>query len=173
MNEFVMEHPKKVEIANKILSFRQDKKCITFSQRSSTANKIKYGETITSKMKQSNKDSILERFCNMEKGVLNSVRVLDEGKDIPGANMFIILSNSSAKRQKVQRIGRSVRTDNNSEKVTEGFSLVLRNTSEENWFNRSASLKKYIEITEDELDLVLGNEKEKIEYNKYNFLTLF
>lgn len=172
MNTFVMEHPKKVEIANRILDARKDKKCLTFSQRGITANAIKCGEVIHTKLSKKKRAEIIERFSQMTHGTLNSVRVLDEGADIPGVNLSIILCNSSGKRQKVQRIGRSVRTDNDASKHTEVFSLVLRGTSEENWFKNSNSNKKFIEIEEEDLDLILEN-KEKIEVNKYSFLTLF
>ena len=172
MNSFVMEHPKKIEIANKILDHRQDKKCITFSQRGVTANGIKYGEVIHTKLSKKKRQEMLDRFSDASHAVLNSVRVLDEGFDCQGVNLSIILCNSSGKRQKTQRLGRSCRLEKDgTDKHTEVFTLVLRGTSEENWFKNSNSTKKFIEIEENDLNLILENEQKEV-INKYNFLTL-
>ena len=42
-------------------------------------------------------------------------------------------------------------------KEAEVFTLIIAGTNEENWFNTSSDGKPYIEITLDELDIVLGN----------------
>ena len=44
-------------------------------------------------------------------------------------------------------------------KNAEIFTLVLKGTMEENWFQTSSSGKSYIEITEDELNDILDNKK--------------
>ena len=104
MNTFVMEHPKKIEITNKILENRKETKSITFSLRSATAKEINRGETIHSKISKKKRKEIIDRFKLMSTGNLNAVKVLDEGEDIQGINMLIVLCNTSSNRQKTQRL---------------------------------------------------------------------
>ena len=47
--EFIMSHPKKIEICKKILEARKDKKCITFSATIKDSEAIGIGEVIHSK----------------------------------------------------------------------------------------------------------------------------
>ena len=49
-------------------------------------------------------------------------------------------------------------------KHAEIFTLIIKGTMEEGWFNTSSSGKSYIEITESELDeILLGKESENIQ----------
>ena len=49
-------------------------------------------------------------------------------------------------------------------KEAEIFTLVIKGTNEESWYNTSTAGKNYIEITEFELDDILsGNEVQSIE----------
>ena len=56
--EFIMSHPKKIEICKKILEARKDKKCITFSATIKDSEAIGVGEVIHSKKsKAKNKEN--------------------------------------------------------------------------------------------------------------------
>jgi ATP-dependent helicase YprA (DUF1998 family) len=52
----------------------------------------------------------LERFRTGEISVLVSCRCLDEGIDVPEARFGIVLSGSAVSRQRIQRLGRIIRT---------------------------------------------------------------
>jgi hypothetical protein len=57
--------------------------------------------------------------------------------------------------------GRVIRYEENKE--AEIFTLVIKGTMEESWYNNSTAGKNYIEITEAELDdILLGKESENI-----------
>lgn len=57
--------------------------------------------------------------------------------------------------------GRVIRYEEN--KHAEIFTLVIKGTNEEGWFQTSSAGKSYVEITEDELDEVLKlNESENL-----------
>ena len=102
--EFVMNHPKKVEITRKILQARQDRKAITFSATIKQAEQIKVGSVIHSgKTKKKNRIT-LDEFNRMSSGVINSAKSLDEGVDIKGLSLAIILCNTSSQTQKTQRV---------------------------------------------------------------------
>lgn len=151
---FVMEHPIKLEITRKILANRPNSKAITFSATKKQAEKIGGGFIVHSgKTKKKNQISILE-FSKLKTGVIHTAKSLDEGADVPGLNLAIILSNTSSQTQKTQRVGRVIRKEEG--KIAEIFTLVIRGTMEENWYSTSNVGKEYIEITERELDDILG-----------------
>jgi len=152
--KFVTEHPKKIDITRKILQYRPNSKAITFSATIKQAEKIGVGYVVHSgKTKKKNRMTIKE-FTSVKSGVINTAKSLDEGADIAGLNLAIILSNSSSSTQKTQRLGRVVRYEEGKE--AEIFTLILAGTNEEYWFNNSTAGKSYIEITEKELDDILG-----------------
>ena len=153
--KYITDHPIKLRIAEKILNARRNSKAVTFSATIKQAEKFKYGFILHSgKTKKKNRIT-LQEFNNVETGVIHSSKSLDEGVDIPGLNLAIILCNNSSGSQKTQRIGRVTRQQEGKE--AEIFTLVLKGTSEESWYNTSTSGKEYIEINEEELDLVLKN----------------
>lgn len=154
-----MNHPLKIELARKILDKRPDKKAITFSATIKQAEKLsKKGEFIihSKKTKKTNRIS-LEGFSLLKKGVIHTAKSLDEGADIDGLDLAVILCNTSSQTQKTQRIGRVIRYSEN--KVSEIFTLVIHGTMEENWYNTSTVGKEYIEISVEELDDILNGEE--------------
>ena len=152
--KYVTDHPKKIEITRKILAARRDKKAITFSVTIKQAEKVGEGYLIHSgKTKKKNRITTAE-FSRLSKGVINAAKSLDEGADIEGLNLAIILCNFSSQTQKTQRLGRVIRYEEGKE--AEIFTLVIAGTNEEAWFNTSSAGKSYIEITELELEEVLA-----------------
>lgn len=152
---FVMSHPKKLEIAHKILEHRQDRKCITFSASIEEAKKIKYGHALHSKNSKKKNKAILDEFDFFPNGVLNTNKAADLGLDVKGLSVAIILSGNSSSIQKNQRLGRVLRKE--GDKISEVFTLVISNTIEENWYSNS-STHSYITITEEQLDSVLNGQ---------------
>lgn len=101
---YVMNHPKKLEITRKIIEARNNEKIITFSATIKQSEKIGIGYIVNSgKTKKKNRISI-EEFCKLKTGVIHTAKSLDEGTDIPGLNVAIILSNTSSQTQKTQRV---------------------------------------------------------------------
>lgn len=102
---FVMDHPKKIELTRKILQARPNSKAITFSATIKQAEKIGNGFVVHSgKTKKKNKMT-LQEFSRISTGVIHTAKSLDEGVDIKGLNLAIILCNTSSKTQKTQRVG--------------------------------------------------------------------
>jgi len=101
---YVMNHPIKIDIARKILLHRPNSKAITFSSTIKQAEKIGNGFVVHSgKTKRKNRITMVE-FSKLQKGVIHTAKSLDEGADIPGLNLAIILSNTSSQTQKTQRV---------------------------------------------------------------------
>lgn len=125
---FVQSHPKKIEVARKILEARKDKKCITFSATIKDAEKIGVGYVLHSKQSKKLNKEILEKFNADTCGVLNSSKAVDVGVDVKGLSVGIILSTDSSKIRKGQRNGRICRFEEG--KTAELFTLVIRGTQE-------------------------------------------
>ncbi len=64
---------------------------------------------ITHQTKARERKQILERFHSGEYSVVVTSQVLNEGVDVPSANVGIVLSGSSTIRENVQRLGRLLR----------------------------------------------------------------
>lgn len=154
--EFVMNHPDKITLTRKILEARPFAKAITFSGTIAQSEKIGIGYVVNSgKTKKKNRLTI-EEFANMPSGVINTSKALNEGIDIPGLSLAVILTNSSSPTEKTQRIGRVIRQEEG--KIAEIFTLVIKGTVEEKWFENSSQYSNYIEIDETELDYILQGE---------------
>lgn len=153
---FVMSHPKKFEVANRILDARTDKKCITFSATIKDAETFKTRGALVlhSKQKKTENKKTMELFNSQLSGVLSTSKSADAGVDIKGLSVGIILSGDSSKTRTTQRIGRIIRFEEN--KISEMFTLVIGGTIEESWFNNSNSNQQYITINESQLDIVLS-----------------
>lgn len=170
---FVQSHPKKFEIARKILDARKDKKCITFSATIKDAESLNNGEFVLhSKKSKKQNNEILEVFNNATEGVIHSSKSCDQGVDIRGLSVGIILSTDSSKIRKTQRNGRICRFEEG--KTAELFTLVIRGTQEWNWFQNSVTTN-YTVINESQLDKVLAGEiietreRENVEDKKFRF----
>lgn len=102
--KYVMEHSKKLELTRKILSSRSDKKAITFSATIKQAELIGGGYVVHSgKTKKKNRIT-MDEFAKLPLGVIHTAKSLDEGADVPGLNLAIILCNTSSQTQKTQRV---------------------------------------------------------------------
>lgn len=158
--KFVNTHPKKIEIANRIIAARNDKKIITFSNTKDMAAQINKGEVYTGKQTPKQCAAILNRFNINPSGVLNTCAKVNEGLDVKGLSVAVILGIDSSKTKAIQRTGRVIRFEPGKE--AEIFTLVIAGTVEANWFTNSHPDKsKYITIDEAELEKVLNHEEFK------------
>ncbi|KAI4450805.1 hypothetical protein C823_005342 [Eubacterium plexicaudatum ASF492] len=94
---------------------------------------------------QANKNT-LERFRTGDIRILITCKSIDEGIDVPDASVGIILSGTSTKRQRVQRLGRIIRK---AEGKTGAllYYLHLADTSEETFFLPDTGKSKSFDLT--------------------------
>ena len=163
--EFVLSHPKKIEITKKILNARKDKKSITFCNTIKDAESIKMGYVLHSKQKKKENEAILEKFAKDSCGVINSSKALNTGTDIPGLSVGIMLANTSSKITKQQSIGRCIRKE--GDKIAEFFTLVIKGTQDVKWAINS-SVTDYITISEEQLQDVLDGKEISTRKRNYN-----
>ena len=112
---------------------------------------------INNKNTNKKNEALLRDFNKAKYGVIHSSKSLNEGADIKGLNLAVILYNSSSSIERIQRYGRVIRAEEG--KVAEIFSIIIRDTVEDKWFRKSAKNTDFIEIDESDLDAVLDYEK--------------
>ena len=154
---FIANHPKKIEVCDKILAHYQDRKCITFSSTIKMAEKISYGKVYSGKTTAKKSRAVLEDFLKPGAATINTCLKLNEGFDCPEASIGIILGFDSSKTKKEQRLGRVIRFFEGKDEAIL-FTLVIRDTVEEKWYQNS-STSNYTIIDEEGLDKLLSGEQ--------------
>jgi len=103
---------KKLDTLDTLLKRHHDDRTIIFTANNDFAYDISQEfivPCITHQTDTDERTDILERFRTGEYSMLATSQVLDEGIDVPAANVGIILSGSASKRQYAQRLGRILR----------------------------------------------------------------
>ncbi|MFC7060003.1 DEAD/DEAH box helicase family protein [Halovenus salina] len=103
---------KKLDTLDNLLKRHHDDRAIIFTANNDFAYDISQEfilPCITHQTETDERSEILNRFRSGEYSMLVTSQVLDEGIDVPAANVGIILSGSASKRQYAQRLGRILR----------------------------------------------------------------
>ena len=103
---------KKLDTLDNLLKRHYDDRTIIFTANNEFAYEISQEfviPCITHQTETEERTEILDRFRTGEYSMLATSQVLDEGIDVPAANVGIILSGSASKRQYAQRLGRILR----------------------------------------------------------------
>jgi superfamily II DNA or RNA helicase len=121
----------KMEVVADLLARHKDDRVLVFSEYNALAEKIGSRfclPTVTHKTPAAERKAILDGFRSGRFSKLATGRVLNEGVDLPDANVAIILSGSATKREFIQRLGRVLRP-----KATEAvlYEVVTEETTEE------------------------------------------
>jgi len=156
---FVWSHVKKTEIARLIVDHRRDKKIITFSQTKAMAESIGEGMLMHSGQTKKKRGQIMDEFNAMECGLLSSAKALERGADIQNLSVAINMAFNSSKIAKTQKSGRVSRKE--GDKTAEVYTLLIKGTMEEAWYNKSMAGTPYITIDESQLVALLKGEEYK------------
>ncbi|WP_338738373.1 DEAD/DEAH box helicase family protein [Haloplanus salilacus] len=103
---------KKLDTLDNLLRRHHDDRTIIFTANNEFAYEISQEfvvPCITHQTETEERTEILERFRTGKYSMLATSQVLDEGIDVPSANVGVILSGSASKRQYAQRLGRILR----------------------------------------------------------------
>lgn len=156
---FINNHPKKIELAQRIIDNRPDSKIVTFSNNVKMAEAIKRGNVYTGKTSKKKGRMTIEEFNSQDTGVLCTCFKADEGMDIKGLSVGIVLGTNSSEIKATQRIGRICRFEEG--KKAEMFYLIINNSVESEWFKKANSKQNYITIDEEGLNDVLAGREPK------------
>jgi superfamily II DNA or RNA helicase len=102
----------KLEYLAELLLLHRADRMIVFTQDNATAYEVARRflvPVITHQTKVKERSEILQRFARGEYTAVVTSKVLNEGVDVPEANVAVILSGSGSVREHVQRLGRILR----------------------------------------------------------------
>lgn len=159
---FIYHHPKKKEIANRILEAKKGQKGITFWSTIEDCMDVKYGKPYASPAQDNdftekgNRET-LDWFFSTPGAVINTVRALNIGFDCPEITFGIIAGFNSSKTDSMQRRGRVVRINKFfADKSAELYYVVIQGTVDEHWAAKALSDTEYVLLSEDDLDAFLS-----------------
>lgn len=131
----------KVKAAKALIKRFSDRRIISFSQSISAANKIREYlpdrvVTYHSDMTGTEKEDAITSFRDEGNGVhvLSTSQALDQGADLPKIDMAIVVSGTSKPLQSIQRLGRTIRKDENKRAVI--VEIYARDTQDEKWLQK-------------------------------------
>ena len=122
----------KLALLEKILAFHREDRTIIFTADNATVYRLSREYLLPAMTHQTpakERHAILEGFNSGKFPVIVTSKVLNEGVDIPAANVAIVLSGSGSVREHVQRLGRILRAAQN--KTATLYEIVAKDTTEE------------------------------------------
>jgi superfamily II DNA or RNA helicase len=126
----------KLHEVERLLGEHRDDKVIVFSEYNALVDTISQRlamPSITYKTAADERKAILEGFRDGSYSKLVTGRVLNEGVDVPDANVAIVVSGSSTTREYIQRLGRVIRPKATTAML---YEVITRKTSEVNTARR-------------------------------------
>ena len=152
-NEIALNSESKIDQLQKILQQNRDTKTIIFTQN----NKMVYELSnrfliphITYRTVKEERQNVLGGFKSGRYHVVVTSKVLDEGVDVPDAEMGVIMSGTGSGRELIQRLGRILRPKQDGRKARL-VEIVSRHTREINTSaKRITALKRNSDITKND-----------------------
>jgi superfamily II DNA or RNA helicase len=129
--------PAKLDFVGQLLHAHRADRCILFTQDNLTAYAISRRfliPVITHQTKVRERSLVLAGLSSGELGAVVTSKVLNEGVDVPDANVAVVISGSGSVREHVQRLGRVLRKREGKRAVL--YELVTVATSEEHTSER-------------------------------------
>jgi superfamily II DNA or RNA helicase len=129
--EIAFAAPGKLDYLEHLLHVHRMDRSLVFTQDNATAYAISRRflvPAITHQTKVSERSEILERFAAGQYRAIVTSKVLNEGVDVPDANVAVIISGSGSVREHVQRLGRILRRKGDKHAIL--YELVSAGTSE-------------------------------------------
>ncbi len=136
--------PAKLEVLERLLERHAGDRMLVFTNDNDTVYQISRRflvPALTHQTKLAERKEILQAFREGTYSVLATSKVLNEGVDIPEANVAVILSGSGSVREHVQRLGRILRRKEG--KQARLYEVVTRGTGEEMTSDRRRSHRAY------------------------------
>ncbi len=121
----------KLKYLEHLLGVHRNDRTLVFTQDNATAYGISRRfliPVITHQTKVKERSEILEGFSEGRYGAVVTSKVLNEGVDVPDANVAVVISGSGSVREHVQRLGRILRRKGDKRALL--YELVSAGTSE-------------------------------------------
>jgi superfamily II DNA or RNA helicase len=136
--------PAKLNLLARLLDRHNGDRVIIFTHDNATVYTIARQflvPVITHQTKTKERREILLRFNKGDYPIVATSKVLNEGVNVPEANVAVILSGSGSVREHVQRLGRILRKSGDKEAVL--YEVITRGTVEEFTSNRRRQHSAY------------------------------
>ena len=130
--EIAFAAPAKLDYVGLLLDRHRDDRVLLFTQDNATAYELSRRfliPIITHVTRVRERSEILAGLADGRYGAVVTSKVLNEGVDIPEANVAIVVSGSASVREHVQRLGRLLRKHGDKEALL--YEIVTRDTAEE------------------------------------------
>lgn len=124
--------PSKLDFVEHLLDRHRRDRVLVFTQSNDTAHTVARRflvPVITHQTKPTERSALLSGLADGTYQALATSKVLNEGVDVPDANVAIVISGSGSVREHVQRLGRILRKSGDKRAVL--YELVAANTAEE------------------------------------------
>ncbi|HDH41063.1 MAG TPA: ATP-dependent helicase, partial [Candidatus Altiarchaeales archaeon] len=121
----------KLRVLSRLLQKHSKDRVIIFTEHNDLVRMISHKFLIPSIIHTTRKEERQDVLKKFKQGIyprIVSSKVLDEGVDVPEANIGIILSGTGSKREFIQRLGRILRKKENKKAVL--YEIVSRETTE-------------------------------------------
>lgn len=122
----------KVRVLHELLAKHKDDRILIFTDDNATVYQVSQSlliPAITHQSKVKERHSILTKFREGSYPRIVTSRVLNEGVDVPEANIAVVLSGTGSTREHVQRLGRILRRAEG--KLAILYEVIAENTAEE------------------------------------------
>jgi superfamily II DNA or RNA helicase len=142
--DLALAAPAKLELLGRLLDRHNGDRVIIFTHDNATVYKIARQflvPVITHQTKTKERRDILLQFNAGTYPIVATSRVLNEGVNVPEANVAIVLSGSGSVREHVQRLGRILRKSGGKEALL--YEVITRGTAEEFTSNRRRQHSAY------------------------------
>jgi superfamily II DNA or RNA helicase len=129
--EIAFAAPAKLDYVSLLLDRHRADRVLLFTQDNATAYEVSRRflvPVITHETKVKERSEILAGLADGSYGAVVTSKVLNEGVDIPSANVAVVISGSASVREHVQRLGRILRPQDGKHAVL--YELVTAGTSE-------------------------------------------
>jgi superfamily II DNA or RNA helicase len=134
----MMNADAKVDALERILGRHRDDRVIVFTAHTDLVYRLSERfllPAITNETGAEERREILERFREGTYSRVVTANVLDEGVDVPDANVAVVLSGSGSEREFTQRLGRVLRPKSDGRRALL-YEVVTEETAEENVASR-------------------------------------
>jgi superfamily II DNA or RNA helicase len=130
--ELALAAPAKLSLLGRLLERHAGDRVLIFTHDNATVYTIARRflvPVITHQTKPKERRDVLTRFNSGAYPIVATSRVLNEGVNVPEANVAVVLSGSGSVREHVQRLGRILRKSGEKEAIL--YEVVTRGTVEE------------------------------------------
>jgi superfamily II DNA or RNA helicase len=142
--ELALAAPAKLNLLGRLLERHSGDRVLIFTHDNATVYNIARQflvPVITHQTKTKERRDVLLKFNSGAYPIVATSRVLNEGVNVPEANVAVVLSGSGSVREHVQRLGRVLRKSGDKEAVL--YEVITRGTVEEFTSNRRRQHSAY------------------------------